>query len=72
MKLRNFLDAAYALLVEEYQRIGVNLIEAVERVNESLGLTDDAQAGQLSPSDSEITAQNERALKDLQKLMAGV
>ena len=34
MTLNQFLDAAYALLVEEYRRLGANLSEALDRTRE--------------------------------------
>ena len=34
MSLRRFLNVAYAILVEEYQRLGIDLISALEKVSE--------------------------------------
>ena len=33
MKLRDFLDAAYVLLVEEWQKAGLDLLSAAEKMH---------------------------------------
>jgi hypothetical protein len=66
MSLRRFLDCAYAALVEQWQGIGRDLLTAVEQVNESLGLG--APGEQPKPT----VTDNDRALKELQAMMAGV
>lgn len=67
MKLRNFLDAAYALLVEEYLRIGVNLMEAIDKTLEYRSGKEPEVALEKSEG-----AQNEASLARLNALMAGV
>ena len=70
MTLRTFLNAAYAVLVAEYQRIGKDILTAVEEVNQSIGLTP-VTDGPTVPS-GPSAADNDRALAELNKLMAGV
>lgn len=68
MSLRRFLDCAYAMLVEEYTRLGTDLLTAIERVDESLGLRESkpGEARKLGPSD------NDRALAELKQMMGGL
>jgi len=68
MSLRRFLDCAYAILIEEYTRLGTDLLSAIEKVDESLGLRDPLERAerQASPAD------NDRALAELQKMMGGI
>lgn len=33
MTLRRFIDVAFAVLVEEYQRLGVDLLSAIDKVS---------------------------------------
>ena len=70
MDLRQFLNAAYALLVEEYQRLGMDLLTAIEKVAESIGLTipEPAVATEKIPT----AADNDRALAELKKMMGGL
>ena len=66
MTLKHFLDAAYALLVEEYQRLGTDLLSAVEKV----GLLGSGQAEE-KPAPA-VAAQNEQSMAALQGMLAGV
>jgi hypothetical protein len=83
MTLNQFLDAAYALLVNEYLRLGAHLTEALDRTREY------AQGGRkhspltASGNEEAITAvpqsslsaeelENERALVALEQMMNGV
>lgn len=70
MTLRDFLDCAYAALVEQWQSIGRDLLSAVEAVNESLGLGSPGEpapaVGVPSPVD------NDRALQQLTTMMSRV
>ena len=70
MHLRHFLDAAYAILVDEYQRLGTDLLTSIERVNESIGLVAKPELAVVEgvPSD----ADNDRALAELAKMMGGI
>ena len=65
MTLRQFLDAAYALLVEEAQRLGIDLITALETHSKWA-------ARSLLEAVNETSIQNQRALAELEKLMSGV
>jgi hypothetical protein len=67
MTVREFLAVAYALLVEEYQRIGTDLLTAIEKVDASLGLRE-------APAGVPVTASvagNDAALAELQQMMGG-
>ena len=65
MTLRQFLDAAYALLVEEAQRLGIDLISALETHSKWAAQT-------LLETVNDTAIQNQRALAELEKLMSGV
>lgn len=67
MNLRAFLNAGFALLVEAYTSLGVNIVEATERAWEGLGVDKSPQAQEAS-----VEANNEVALAQLQSLMQGV
>lgn len=83
MTLRAFLDAAYAILVAEYQRMGSNLTDAFsetamwrsggkkEVVVEQAPNTGAARRANRAAENSEAV-QNEQALQLLQTMMAGV
>lgn len=70
MTLRQFLDAAYALLVEEYQRLGIGLMDAIDKTVQWRAGGD--QEPPPPPSSEEVALQNDAALAQLQTLMAGV
>ena len=70
MTLRSFLSAAYAVLVDEYQRIGKDILTAVEDVNRSIGLLPAVEGEPLPAGPS--AADNDRALAELENLMRGV
>ena len=65
MTLRQFLDAAYALLVEEAQRLGIDLISALETHSKWA-------ARSLLEAVNDTSIQNQRALAELEKMMSGV
>ena len=65
MTLRQFLDAAYALLVEEAQRLGIDLISALETHPKWA-------ARSLLEAVNDTSIQNQRALAELEKMMSGV
>jgi len=65
MTLRQFLDAAYALLVEEAQRLGIDLISALETHSKWA-------ARSLLEAVNDTSIQNQRALVELEKMMSGV
>jgi hypothetical protein len=62
MDLRGFLDAAYALFIEEWQRIGVPLLEALEKMP---GM----KQGATKSDTPTQTVSNDRALAQLQSIM---
>lgn len=65
MTLRNFLNCAAAMLVEDFQRFGQDIVSAVEKVN-SLGMeTEEAPA-------EDVAAKNAASLRQLDQMMAGV
>lgn len=67
MTLRRFLDCAYTLLVEEYQRIGLDLMTALEKVAEWRAGARETDV--LVPADAR---QNDQAMNLLMAKMAGV
>ena len=77
MSLRRFLDCAYAILVEEYQRLGIDLLTAVEKLGDfakGTRKTDGATPSQepVEPTERSIVQQNQSAMAELQKMMQGV
>lgn len=72
MKLRQFLDAGYALLLEEYTRVGVPLQSALEHMR------DWAAGPARTPEDLEkkekeaIARQNEQAIDQLKGMIGAV
>lgn len=69
MTLRQFLDAGYALLVEEYQRLGTPLMEALEKLQDMSAHT--KKPGEVV-AESAVISQNEASLRQLQQMMGGV
>ena len=64
MSLRRFLNVAFAILVAEHQRLGADLITALERVQE-LG-------EQKADSPPSPVRQNEQSMSQLKSMLAGV
>jgi hypothetical protein len=56
--------------VDEYQRVGMNLVAALEEVAEYASGRTTETAEQMS--DEQIARSNERSLADLENLMRGV
>lgn len=81
MTLREFLDAAYALLVAEYQRLGANLSDALletafwrdggKEEEEDGPIAAQQRAPQRAVEDV-TAAQNDQSLQMLQQMIAGV
>lgn len=71
MRLRHFLDAAYALLHEEYQRYRMNMFEASEQLREfAAGYKPVDESGNaVSLSDAKEARENQRALAELADMM---
>lgn len=76
MNLRAFLDAAYAVLVEEYQRgLHLSLFDAVDQLNDwrsggPLDLGPKLPDGTVVTETSEAS-QNEAALQQLRLMLGG-
>ncbi len=66
MTLRRFIDVAFAILVEEYTRLGTDLLSAIDKVSK-LGMPDVEQAPDV-PS----AADNARSMDVLMGMMGGV
>lgn len=63
MTLRRFIDVAFAILVEEYQRLGVDLLSAIDRVS-ALGV------GMVEPEPERID--NKQSISQIMAMMGGV
>ena len=72
MTLKRFLDCGYALLVEAYVRVPQDLVGAVDRVNESLGLPLLSGAAEGGSERVPGPSENDLAMAELQKLMGGL
>ena len=64
MTLRRFVDVAFAILVAEYQRLGVDLLSAIEKVS--------ALGGDAEPERDEVAVQNQRSMEQLMGMLGGV
>lgn len=62
MTLRRFIDVGFAILVEEYQRLGVDLLSAIEKVGALGG----------DPVDAAPKIDNKQSLDQLMAMMGGV
>lgn len=62
MTLRRFIDVGFAILVEEYQRLGVDLLSAIEKVS-GLGGNSEAEPEKID---------NAASMQQLMSMMAGV
>jgi len=65
MTARSFLNTGYAMLVAEYQHLGMDMLSAVAKVDESIGLKT-AVAAQPAVAGVPSAADNDRALAELQ------
>ena len=64
LNLRRFIDVAFAILVEEYQRLGVDLLSAIEKVS--------ALGGEPEPEVDEVAVQNQQSMETLMAMLGGV
>ena len=64
MTLRRFIDVAFAVLVEEYTRLGTDLLTAIDRVS-SLGVDD-------APEPEKVAEQNAQSMSTLMAMMGSV
>jgi hypothetical protein len=67
MTLRRFIDVAFAILVEEYQRLGTDLLTAIDKVG-LLGMPDSED--NVAPTPTAVD--NARAMDQLMGMMGGV
>lgn len=73
MRLPRFLDCAYALLFEEYQRLGLNIVDASERLEEwRRERVAEAVNAVATPDEDAVARQNVRSLIELQAAMQSV
>jgi hypothetical protein len=63
MSLRRFIDVGFAILVDEYQRLGVDLLSAIDKVA-ALGMPD------AEPEPDRID--NKQSIDQLLAMMGGV
>lgn len=66
MTLRRFIDVAFAILVAEYQRLGIDLLSAIEKVG-ALGNPTDAE-----PEPDQVAEQNQQSMQQLMGMLSGV
>jgi hypothetical protein len=64
MTLRRFIDVGFAVLVEEYQRLGVDLLSAIEKVG--------ALGGEPEPTPEKTAVDNTRSMEQLMGMLGGV
>lgn len=74
MTFPRFLDCAYALLFEEYQRLGLDIVTVGERMEEwrkDRRRPDEAAASEVTKEEA-LARQNEQSLLELQAVMGSV
>lgn len=64
MTLRRFIDVAFAILVEEYTRLGTDLLTAIDRVG-ALGMPDE-------PEPARVAEKNAQSMDALMAMLGGV
>ncbi len=64
LTLRRFIDVAFAILVEEYQRLGVDLVSAIDKVS--------ALGGSGEPEPEKVAAGNAASMNKLMGMMGGL
>jgi hypothetical protein len=71
MTLRGFLDACYALLVEDFQRVNplMDADSVHDRVRSALGGSTDVPA---APKKEDVAAKNQQAMAALKMMMGAV
>ncbi len=65
MNLRRFIDVAFAILVAEYQRLGTDLLTAIDKVS-ALGSSEPAEAAVPAAVD------NAKSMEALMGMLGGV
>jgi hypothetical protein len=68
MTLPRFLDCAYVLLFDEYQRLGHDLVTAAEKLSDWGPVAREPERRQ----EENLAAKNTAALQELQTMMMGV
>jgi hypothetical protein len=66
MTLPRFLDCAYVLLLDEYQRAGQDLLTAVDKLSQWAPRRDERE------KQVDMAAQNTAAMQSFQAMMSGV
>ena len=66
MSLRSFIDVSFTILVQEYQRLGVDLLSAIDKVG-MLGVVPEAEVEAESHA-----VDNQQSMQQLMAMMAGV
>ncbi len=66
MSLKAFMRVGYTVLVEAYRGLGADLLSAVDKANQSLGLAATPDPVAVGPSD------NDAALRELERATAGL
>ena len=70
LSFKRFLDISYSILVDEYQRSGMNLVAALEAVRQyASGFSTETPE---TVSSGSVVAQNQQAMAQLQAMMKGV
>lgn len=64
MSLRRFIDVGFAILVEEYQRLGTDLLTAIEKVG--------ALGGEPEPVPEMTAVDNAKSMEQLMGMLGGV
>jgi hypothetical protein len=72
MTLRRFLDIAYALLVEEYQRLGQPLLTAIESASEWGARTIKPEETPQEREEAEEVRRNQESLKRFKEMMGEI
>lgn len=73
MSLRRFLNVAFTIIVEEYQRIGVDLLSALERVEEwSEGAVESVGTSPTTVPSVVTAAHNQSSMTALQGMLGNV
>ena len=65
MTLRRFIDVAFAILVEEYQRLGTDLLSAIDKV----GALGGAEPEEAKPA---TAVDNAKSMQALMGMLGGV
>ena len=74
LTLANFLDAGYALLLEEYRTAGMSLHEAIDQTAHlrAGGSKEKESRESQVPSEEQLVRQNQASMRELQQLMGGL